>query len=48
MKIVLPQRQILIISVVFQALSTGDLKNIRKVVQQDEKLRILIISIKLL
>ena len=44
----LPQRQIFIISAVFEALSGGDLKSIRKVVQQLEKLRIIIFSIELM
>ncbi len=40
MKLGWPQRQIFTIRVVFQALSTGDLKSKNKVVQQDQKSKI--------
>ncbi len=46
MKTALLQRQILTIRVAFRALSNGDLKNKGKVVQQGQKLRILLHSIK--
>ncbi len=43
----LPQRQILTIGVTFQVLSIDNVKNEEKVVQQGQKLRILLNSIKL-
>ena len=46
MKAVVPQRQVLIIGVVFQALSPEDLRNKRKVVQHSQKLKILLNFIK--
>ena len=48
MKARLRQREIWTIRVIFQALSIGNLKNIEKGVQQGQKLRILLNSIKLL
>ena len=48
MKARLRQREIWTIRVIFQVLSIGNLKNIEKDVQQGQKLRILLNSIKLL